>query len=101
MKEGLRARDIEKKWSQGGDGVLDATGEEVIHCISSVLPNAAAVFHIFRKTGARDLLGLCDDKGDEGLVVVGFSCALADLCLLSLGCKPLCSQTSKNNSAGH
>ncbi|XP_075003593.1 putative ATP-dependent RNA helicase DHX57 isoform X4 [Calonectris borealis] len=29
VKEGLRARDIEKKWSQGGDGVLDATGEEV------------------------------------------------------------------------
>ncbi|XP_074435207.1 putative ATP-dependent RNA helicase DHX57 [Larus michahellis] len=28
VKEGLRARDIEKKWSQGGDGVLDATGEE-------------------------------------------------------------------------
>ncbi|KFP69144.1 Putative ATP-dependent RNA helicase DHX57, partial [Cariama cristata] len=27
VKEGLRARDIEK-WSQGGDGVLDATGEE-------------------------------------------------------------------------
>lgn len=46
MKEGLRARDIEKKWSQGGDGVLDATGEEVIHCISSVLQNAAAVFHV-------------------------------------------------------
>lgn len=30
VKEGLRARDIEKRWSQGGDGVLDATGEEVI-----------------------------------------------------------------------
>lgn len=30
MKEGLRARDIERKWSQGGDGVLDATGEEVM-----------------------------------------------------------------------
>ncbi|XP_065487852.1 putative ATP-dependent RNA helicase DHX57 [Caloenas nicobarica] len=28
VKEGLRARDIEKKWSQVGDGVLDATGEE-------------------------------------------------------------------------
>uniref|UniRef100_U3IV43 Putative ATP-dependent RNA helicase DHX57 n=1 Tax=Anas platyrhynchos platyrhynchos TaxID=8840 RepID=U3IV43_ANAPP len=28
VKEGLRARDIERKWSQGGDGVLDATGEE-------------------------------------------------------------------------
>ncbi|XP_027745036.1 putative ATP-dependent RNA helicase DHX57 [Empidonax traillii] len=28
VKEGLKARDIEKKWSQGGDGVLDATGEE-------------------------------------------------------------------------
>ncbi|XP_054033244.1 putative ATP-dependent RNA helicase DHX57 [Dryobates pubescens] len=28
VKEGLRARDMEKKWSQGGDGVLDATGEE-------------------------------------------------------------------------
>ncbi|XP_064002332.1 putative ATP-dependent RNA helicase DHX57 [Pogoniulus pusillus] len=28
VKEGLRARDIEKRWSQGGDGVLDATGEE-------------------------------------------------------------------------
>nr|XP_044993371.1 putative ATP-dependent RNA helicase DHX57 isoform X2 [Jaculus jaculus] len=27
VKEGLRARDIEK-WAQGGDGVLDATGEE-------------------------------------------------------------------------
>ncbi|XP_066172783.1 putative ATP-dependent RNA helicase DHX57 isoform X2 [Sylvia atricapilla] len=27
VKEGLRARDMEK-WSQGGDGVLDATGEE-------------------------------------------------------------------------
>ncbi|KAM6433419.1 putative ATP-dependent RNA helicase DHX57 [Rhynochetos jubatus] len=27
VKEGLRAKDIEK-WSQGGDGVLDATGEE-------------------------------------------------------------------------
>uniref|UniRef100_A0A8C2SZV7 Putative ATP-dependent RNA helicase DHX57 n=1 Tax=Coturnix japonica TaxID=93934 RepID=A0A8C2SZV7_COTJA len=29
VKEGLRARDIERKWSQAGDGVLDATGEEV------------------------------------------------------------------------
>uniref|UniRef100_A0A8C5T3U5 Putative ATP-dependent RNA helicase DHX57 n=1 Tax=Malurus cyaneus samueli TaxID=2593467 RepID=A0A8C5T3U5_9PASS len=28
VKEGLKARDIEKKWSHGGDGVLDATGEE-------------------------------------------------------------------------
>ncbi|XP_071596127.1 putative ATP-dependent RNA helicase DHX57 isoform X1 [Heliangelus exortis] len=28
VKEGLRARDIEKKWAQRGDGVLDATGEE-------------------------------------------------------------------------
>lgn len=28
VKEGLRARDIEKR-AQGGDGVLDATGEEV------------------------------------------------------------------------
>ncbi|XP_010006818.1 PREDICTED: putative ATP-dependent RNA helicase DHX57 [Chaetura pelagica] len=28
VKDGLRARDIERKWSQGGDGVLDATGEE-------------------------------------------------------------------------
>ncbi|KAM6298213.1 putative ATP-dependent RNA helicase DHX57 isoform 2-T2 [Aegotheles albertisi] len=28
VKEGLRARDMEKRWSQGGDGVLDATGEE-------------------------------------------------------------------------
>uniref|UniRef100_A0A8C3LSP9 Putative ATP-dependent RNA helicase DHX57 n=1 Tax=Chrysolophus pictus TaxID=9089 RepID=A0A8C3LSP9_CHRPC len=28
VKEGLRARDIERKWSQEGDGVLDATGEE-------------------------------------------------------------------------
>lgn len=46
VKEGLRARDIEKKWSQGGDGVLDATGEEVIYSISSVLQNAAAVFHV-------------------------------------------------------
>ncbi|KFP26249.1 Putative ATP-dependent RNA helicase DHX57, partial [Colius striatus] len=27
VKEGLRARDMEK-WAQGGDGVLDATGEE-------------------------------------------------------------------------
>ena len=44
MKEGLRARDIEK-WSQGGDGVLDATGEEVIRSIS-VLQNDAAVFHL-------------------------------------------------------
>lgn len=45
MKEGLRARDIEKKWSQGGDGVLDATGEEVIHSIS-VLQNDAPVFNL-------------------------------------------------------
>lgn len=45
MKEGLRARDIEKKWSQGGDGVLDATGEEVIHSIS-VFQNSAAVFNL-------------------------------------------------------
>lgn len=37
---------MEKKWSQGGDGVLDATGEEVIHSISSVLQNAAAVSHV-------------------------------------------------------
>ncbi|KGL77564.1 Putative ATP-dependent RNA helicase DHX57, partial [Tinamus guttatus] len=28
VKEGLRARDMEKKCCQGGDGVLDATGEE-------------------------------------------------------------------------
>ncbi|XP_060104599.1 putative ATP-dependent RNA helicase DHX57 isoform X2 [Heteronotia binoei] len=28
VKEGLRAKDIERKWSQGGDGVLYATGEE-------------------------------------------------------------------------
>ncbi|XP_028917678.1 putative ATP-dependent RNA helicase DHX57 isoform X2 [Ornithorhynchus anatinus] len=28
VKEGLRAREIEKRWAQGGDGVLDATGEE-------------------------------------------------------------------------
>ncbi|XP_044519206.1 putative ATP-dependent RNA helicase DHX57 [Gracilinanus agilis] len=28
VKEGLRARDIEKRWSQGGDGILEATGEE-------------------------------------------------------------------------
>ncbi|XP_025061494.1 putative ATP-dependent RNA helicase DHX57 isoform X2 [Alligator sinensis] len=28
VKEGLRARDMEKRWFQGGDGVLDATGEE-------------------------------------------------------------------------
>lgn len=28
VKEGLRARDMEKRWSRG-DGVLDATGEEV------------------------------------------------------------------------
>lgn len=28
VKEGLRARDIEKR-AQGGDGILDATGEEV------------------------------------------------------------------------
>ncbi|XP_061481562.1 putative ATP-dependent RNA helicase DHX57 [Rhineura floridana] len=28
VKEGLRARDIERRWSQGGDGVLEATGEE-------------------------------------------------------------------------
>uniref|UniRef100_A0A663N2K3 Putative ATP-dependent RNA helicase DHX57 n=1 Tax=Athene cunicularia TaxID=194338 RepID=A0A663N2K3_ATHCN len=28
VKEGLRARDIEKKLSQGSDGVFDATGEE-------------------------------------------------------------------------
>lgn len=45
VKEGLRARDIEKKWSQGGDGVLDATGEEVIHSIS-VFQNSAAVFNL-------------------------------------------------------
>lgn len=76
MKEGLRARDIEKKWSQGGDGVLDATGEEVIPSTSSVLQNAAAVFHVGRKTEARELLGLQDGQGDQGLVVVGFSCAL-------------------------
>lgn len=29
VKEGLKARDIERRLSQGGDGVLDATGEEV------------------------------------------------------------------------
>ncbi|XP_060610498.2 putative ATP-dependent RNA helicase DHX57 [Anolis sagrei] len=28
VKEGLRARDIERRWSQGGDGILEATGEE-------------------------------------------------------------------------
>nr|XP_056709065.1 putative ATP-dependent RNA helicase DHX57 [Euleptes europaea] len=28
VKEGLRAKDIERKWSHGGDGILDATGEE-------------------------------------------------------------------------
>jgi ATP-dependent RNA helicase DHX57 len=28
VKEGLRAKEIEKR-AQGGDGVLDATGEEV------------------------------------------------------------------------
>lgn len=28
VKEGLKARDIERRLSQGGDGVLDATGEE-------------------------------------------------------------------------
>ncbi|XP_063158048.1 putative ATP-dependent RNA helicase DHX57 isoform X1 [Candoia aspera] len=28
VKEGLRARDIEQRFSQGGDGVLEATGEE-------------------------------------------------------------------------
>ncbi|XP_063774082.1 putative ATP-dependent RNA helicase DHX57 isoform X2 [Pseudophryne corroboree] len=28
VREGLRARDIEKRWSQRGDGVLEATGEE-------------------------------------------------------------------------
>lgn len=34
VKEGLRAREIEKR-AQGGDGVLDATGEEVKHmCLS-------------------------------------------------------------------
>uniref|UniRef100_A0A8C8RDX7 Putative ATP-dependent RNA helicase DHX57 n=1 Tax=Pelusios castaneus TaxID=367368 RepID=A0A8C8RDX7_9SAUR len=42
VKEGLRARDIEKKWSHG-DGVLDATGEEAnsnadnIKLISAIL----------------------------------------------------------------
>lgn len=50
MKEGLRARDIEKKWSQEGDGVLDATGEEVIPSIS-VLQNNAAVFHLTQVPG--------------------------------------------------
>lgn len=43
VKEGLRARDMEKKWSQGGDGVLDATGEEVIDGIS-LLQNGGALF---------------------------------------------------------
>ncbi|KAM6460944.1 putative ATP-dependent RNA helicase DHX57 isoform 2-T2 [Liasis olivaceus] len=28
VKEGLRARDIEQRFSQGGDGILEATGEE-------------------------------------------------------------------------
>ncbi|KAF7252781.1 putative ATP-dependent RNA helicase DHX57 [Varanus komodoensis] len=28
VKEGLRARDIERRWLQRGDGVLEATGEE-------------------------------------------------------------------------
>nr|XP_028580810.1 putative ATP-dependent RNA helicase DHX57 [Podarcis muralis]XP_028580811.1 putative ATP-dependent RNA helicase DHX57 [Podarcis muralis] len=28
VKEGLRAKDMERRWSQGGDGVLEATGEE-------------------------------------------------------------------------
>uniref|UniRef100_A0A8C2Y6P7 Putative ATP-dependent RNA helicase DHX57 n=1 Tax=Coturnix japonica TaxID=93934 RepID=A0A8C2Y6P7_COTJA len=37
VKEGLRARDIERKWSQAGDGVLDATGEEVTCSISAGL----------------------------------------------------------------
>lgn len=37
VKEGLRAREIEKR-AQGGDGVLDATGEEVKHmCLSGSL----------------------------------------------------------------
>lgn len=31
VREGLRAREIEKR-AQGGDGVLDATGEEVRLC---------------------------------------------------------------------
>lgn len=29
VKEGLRAKDIEERFSQRGDGVLEATGEEV------------------------------------------------------------------------
>lgn len=29
VKEGIRARDLERRWPQGGDGVVDATGEEV------------------------------------------------------------------------
>ena len=29
VKEGLRAREIEKRAQGGGDGILDATGEEV------------------------------------------------------------------------
>ncbi|XP_042303020.1 LOW QUALITY PROTEIN: putative ATP-dependent RNA helicase DHX57 [Sceloporus undulatus] len=28
VKEGLRAWDIERRWAQGGDGILEATGEE-------------------------------------------------------------------------
>ncbi|NXW30643.1 DEXH1 helicase, partial [Phaetusa simplex] len=58
VKEGLRARDIEKKWSQGGDGVLDATGEEAnsnaenIKLISAMLcaalyPNVVQVKECF------------------------------------------------------
>lgn len=37
VKEGLRARDIEKRWTRGGDGVLDATGEEVTGVMGSWL----------------------------------------------------------------
>ena len=29
VKEGLRARDIERRAQGGGDGILEATGEEV------------------------------------------------------------------------
>ncbi|XP_072265233.1 putative ATP-dependent RNA helicase DHX57 [Pyxicephalus adspersus] len=29
VREGLRAKDIEKRWAQNGDGVIEATGEEV------------------------------------------------------------------------
>lgn len=31
---------------------------------------------VFRKTEAKDLLGFYDGQDDQGLVAVGFSCAL-------------------------